>query len=303
MPFPLFLLHPTGAYNGNNPDSVKRNSISTINVCIYAKTHNNFTDCHSVSFNDSRRGMGRDRARCAGICNYCIVVYVLIFHIQGGNIIMLINATIAKQNMRLFRSTLFWGRPGAGKTLLAVAVAYSLLKNHFAKRVYSNTPLSFASVPPEEAFDEEGNWDYQHPLAKNAVYLLDEAWIGLMDFNPQSIRRLFAYPRHNNQYFLLTSVLPLSNINRYVFHTVFRYRDLTPVGLPLKIYHSQITGYKDKPVWFILGFERMYYNLYNTHYNPTGLEPVNPEGFFVDGKPVELDNNNKPVKDGERCDG
>jgi len=187
---------------------------------------------------------------------------------------MFVGAHIAQDNIRFFRSSLFWGRTGSGKTLVAVAVAHWLKQAGYAEKCFSNIPLSFGDTPPPDAFDKEGRYNFQHPSARDAVFLLDEAWLNLMDFSPHQIKRIFAFPRHNNQFFLMTSVLPLSSVNKYIFHYIFRLRDLTRIGIPLRLYSSQITGYRDKPVNFGLAFERRFYPRYDTLYNPMDINPI-----------------------------
>lgn len=172
----------------------------------------------------------------------------------------------------LMRTTLFYGRRGSGKSLVAVAIAKELKKRGMVDKVYSNIPLFFGDTPPQLGAD----FDFQAPYARDSVFLLDEAWIGLMDFDKNLVRKLFAYPRHNNQYFLLTSVLPMSNINSYCFHYVKMKWNGNTFGLPFRWMYAQTATYKEKTNFYLIN-EKTYYSDYDTEYNATHIYPIRQE--------------------------
>jgi len=176
----------------------------------------------------------------------------------------------------LMRTTLFMGRRGSGKTLVAVAIAKELLNRGMVERVYANIPLTFGDNPPSN-LKRPNDFDFQADYAQDAVFLLDEAWIGFMDFNKDLIRNLFAYPRHNNQFFLLTSVLPMSQIATYCFHYVKMRWNGNTFGLPIRWMFAMTASYKEKTNFYLVN-ESEYYSDYDTTYNAKHIFPVRQHG-------------------------
>jgi len=182
---------------------------------------------------------------------------------------MIVMGDMLFMELPLMRTTLFTGRRGSGKSLVAVAIAKALLQRGDVDRVYANIPVSFAATPPQTGPD----FDFQADYAYNSVYILDEAWIGLMDFNKDLIRKLFAYPRHNNQFFLLTSVLPMTAIATYCFHFIKMKWNGNAFGLPFRWMYAQTATYKEKTNFFLVN-EREYYDDYDTTYNAKHIFPI-----------------------------
>ena len=202
------------------------------------------------------------------------------------------------RNAELFRTTLFAGRTGSGKTLLAAIVAKMFKDTGIVRRVYSNIPISFGDNPPDCRFD------FQAEYARNAAFLFDEAWLGLMSFDKNAIMRIFAFPRKNNQVFLLTSVLPLSSVSKYCFHNVTRSRNLQYFGIPLLSYRSEIVGSGDKPENFALFLPHLHYDIYDTTATPSDLYPIiQAKEAFNEAKREATAENQSKEKIGIQTDG
>jgi len=194
---------------------------------------------------------------------------------------MLLNSADYIQNILDFRSTVFRGGVGSGKTLLACATALHLLKTRRVRRIYSNIPFVYASSPHPAAIETTeidgvkfASFNWQHPTAYNAAYVMDEAWVGLGDYKKGAIRKIFAFPRKGNQVFLLTSVLELQGVSRYVFHYVDLYLSTLSVGVPFRVYSSSILHSEYKPLKFSLVLERELYGTFDTDSRPSSLNPI-----------------------------
>lgn len=145
----------------------------------------------------------------------------------------------------VFRACWLAGRPGGGKTLLAVVLALELVRMGYAKRIVSNFPLYGGGLVGEACASPQDMQD--------AVIILDEAWSELGMGQDRALRTWLAYPRKRNQYLLFPSVLPLVRaLGRFRVDRVFCG---TQVGLPVWVYRylvdtgdrKMLRGYA--PLW------------------------------------------------------
>jgi len=182
---------------------------------------------------------------------------------------MLIASNIYLQQAVNIPVVTFLGRWGSYKTLTAVATAYYLLKSGRFEAVYSNLPVSFASSPPVPP----NEFDFRADYARNKIYIIDEAWQSFGTYDVKLIRDIFAFPRHRNQSFLLTSALPLANIRAYSHFFVEKHFNYQILLVPLV--GMQCYSVKDKkPSKFFILFPSRWFNSYSTKFDAETMAPI-----------------------------
>lgn len=182
---------------------------------------------------------------------------------------MFIAANVYMQQALNIPVVTFLGRWGSYKTLTAVATAYYLLKSKRFEAVYSNLPVSFASTPPVPP-DE---FDFRADYARNKIYIIDEAWQSFGTYDVKLIREIFAFPRHRNQSFLLTSALPLANIRAYSHFFVEKHFNYQILLMPLV--GMQCYSVKDKkPSKFFILFPSRWFTSYSTKFDAETMAPI-----------------------------
>lgn len=137
------------------------------------------------------------------------------------------------QLLTTYRTLWLAGRPGGGKTSLAVHFALRLVNDGYVARIGSNIPLTIVGYKCTE-------YDRSDPLteASDIATIVDEAWAEVSQGNDKAVRHWLAYPRKRNQYLLFPSVLP---VHRQV--SVFRCERLLNgymLGFPLWIYRYEL---------------------------------------------------------------
>jgi hypothetical protein len=170
------------------------------------------------------------------------------------------------------RVVLFYGRVGSYKTLSVVATAYELLKTKRYARVYANIPVTFASSPPQGTtkfdFLNEG-------YSKDSIFIIDEAALFLSGRSDE-IKKIFAFPRKQNQIFLLASVLPVKQISDYCHLFIKREWNLSLVGFPIMSFlsgESDKSPKKEKVSHWILNYSS-YFQKYSSKFRPEQIEPI-----------------------------
>lgn len=182
---------------------------------------------------------------------------------------MLIAANVYLQQATNIPVVTFLGRWGSYKTLCAVATANYLLKTKRFEAVYANLPVSFASTPPVKP-DE---FDFRADYARNKIFIIDEAWQSFGTYDVKLIRDIFAFPRHRNQAFLLTSALPLPNIRAYSHFFVEKHFNYQILLMPLV--GMQCHSDKDKkPSKFFIAFPSMWFGRYSTKFDAETMSPI-----------------------------
>lgn len=182
---------------------------------------------------------------------------------------MLIASNVFLQQALNIPVVTFLGRWGSYKTLTAVATAFYLLKSGRFEAVYSNIPVSFASTPPVPP-DE---FDFQADYSRNKIFLIDEAWQSFGTYDVKLIRDIFAFPRHRNQSFLLTSALPLANIRAYSHFFVEKHFNYQILLIPLV--GMQCYSIKDKkPSKFFILFPSRWFASYSTRFDAKTMSPI-----------------------------
>lgn len=141
--------------------------------------------------------------------------------------------------VRTFRVVAFAGRPGGGKTSLAVWTAYNLALSGDVVRVAANLPLSAPFVQVDVGLSSDD------VLALHDVAIvLDEAWQQVGRGRDKRVEFWLAYPRKYNQFLLLPSVLPL--VAAVSAFNVRREFNGMAFGLPLWSYRYTLVGVKHR---------------------------------------------------------
>lgn len=185
---------------------------------------------------------------------------------------MLWFAEVFKYKLESSRVVYFYGEVGTYKTLSAIAAAKWLLSTGRYARVYANTPVSFASSPPDGCEGE--NFDFMADYARDSIFVIDESGL-FMKGTHESIKTMFALPRHRNQVFLLASVIPNKNAQDYCQLFVTYTWKLSMFGLPVIIFRSGAWKQAEKrqPRHWLVGFKG-YFPLYVSKFDPVSAGPI-----------------------------
>ena len=163
---------------------------------------------------------------------------------------------------------------GSYKTLSAVVTAKMLLETGKYKRVYSNIPVSFATSPPANV----DKFDFLAPYARDSVYIFDECWTDFANYDKKTLAQVFAYPRKNNQVFLLTSVLAVDNFKKFCRARISKIANYQVFGLPLlRMGVFPISVDKKKASGFLsfwLFPPSSFFGFYNSHFKPSDIAPI-----------------------------
>src|SRR3972149_2476031 len=157
------------------------------------------------------------------------------------------------QKVEMSRVVLFHGEVGSYKTLSAIATARRLLKPGRYARVYSNTPCTFATSPPQQI----DYFDFYADYALNSIFVIDEAGL-LLKGDRREIDSVFAYPRHQNQVFLLASVLPVKQIRDYCNLFVHLRMNFSLIGIPLLQFKSGQLQQRKMPSHFLFLYSKYF---------------------------------------------
>lgn len=170
------------------------------------------------------------------------------------------------------RVVLFYGSVGSYKTLQAVATAHALLKTKRFARCYANIPVTFASSPPRDL----ARFDFlDETYARDSIFIIDEAAL-FVTGKTDEIKQIFAFPRKNNQVFLLASVLPVKQIADFCHLFVHRNYNFSLIGLPLMSFLSAKqpkAQRKEKVSHFIFNYS-YYFQKYSTKFKPESMYPI-----------------------------
>lgn len=130
--------------------------------------------------------------------------------------------------LRLYRVLWLSGRPGGGKTSLALWLAFWLVEHGYSRYIGTNLELNVGTVVGEvDSAGELVQWT-------DTAIIYDEAWAELGTGFDKSVRTWLAYPRKMNQVLLFPSVLPLvKHVQTFRVQRVFNGYLL---GLPLWFY-------------------------------------------------------------------
>lgn len=165
----------------------------------------------------------------------------------------------------VFRALWLSGRPGGGKTLLAVVLSLRLLDMGFVERIVANVPITVTGLGKRELAAGE-----EPPSIVDAAIILDEAWGELGAGNDKRLQSWLAYPRKRNQVLFFPSVLPLvRSLNNF---RVMRLYALTQVGIPCWLYRYAINTGERKPLtgYVPLWQPSQYFGLYDSFSTPAG---------------------------------
>jgi hypothetical protein len=122
--------------------------------------------------------------------------------------------------LALFRQCWIKGRLGGGKTLLAFALAWELVKRKVCKGVVSNVPNSLPLQPWREPMGDG------HRLIRGAAVVYDEAWVKLDNRTSVTNDRTYgAFSRKLDVMILFPSVIPIDKRQSYLScQRVFRFK-------------------------------------------------------------------------------
>lgn len=171
--------------------------------------------------------------------------------------------------LRDYRSVWLSGRPGGGKTLLAVVLAYELVACGFLTRIVANFPITFPGWRGRKC-------DVDPASVVDAAIILDEAWAEVGLGAEGALKRWMAYPRKNNQVFLYPSVLPLTkSLHMFRVNRVFCG---TKFGLPFWTYRYRLDVGERKPLAgnFFLWTPSRYFGMYDSFAKPEGWKVYEP---------------------------
>jgi hypothetical protein len=135
------------------------------------------------------------------------------------------------------RSLWLSGRPGGGKTALAVRMAYDLLNKGFCRYCISNIPLVFADRLEDVIPRVEGS-----RLYLDTVVILDEA--GLYLKTGRDAEKFTAFVRKMNVVLILASVEEVANDFKHLI--IERSFDARSIGFPLWVYSYFYSSRKGK---------------------------------------------------------
>lgn len=148
------------------------------------------------------------------------------------------------------------GRLGGGKTLLAVAIADWMLREGIVDQVWANFPCQL--VRPVRTLH-------------NTCIILDEAWQWL-DWrvtHKNESHSYAAFLRKINAFLLLPSVRSL--VGEVSDLKVYRFLDLTHIGIPVWVYRARWVLDKDdvETTFAFLVNPHKYFDLYDTSFIPS----------------------------------
>lgn len=144
-----------------------------------------------------------------------------------------------------YRTLWLRGRPGSGKTSLAIYLARLLCHEKKALHIGCNIPLSGCGEQIHE-FDDP----LELRTIENTVIILDEAYYELdVGSSSKSVKTWLGTIRHRNQYLILPSVLELNRQTR-VFSANRLFNGMM-IGLPVWIYRWDLLNgaSKDRGFW------------------------------------------------------
>lgn len=147
------------------------------------------------------------------------------------------------------------GRLGGGKTLLAVAIADWLLRKGIVDQVWTNFPCVLTRPVKD---------------LRNTCIILDEAWQWLdWKVSHKNMSHSYAaFLRKINAFLLLPSVRSL--VGEVSDLKVYRWLDLTHIGIPVWIYRARWVLDKDdvETTYFFLVNPGKYFGMYDTRFIP-----------------------------------
>jgi len=157
-----------------------------------------------------------------------------------------------------YRTLWLRGRPGSGKTSLAVYLSRLLCQQNYATTIGANIQLT--GIGEQIAVLDD---PLEFRSIENMVMILDEAYTQLdISSNAKALRTWLGTIRHRNQYLLLPSVLELNRQTRTF--TCQRLFNGMLVGLPLWLYRWDVSNgaSKDKGFWSFTNPSQVF-KLYN----------------------------------------
>lgn len=163
------------------------------------------------------------------------------------------------------------GWPGTGKTLLAHAIAYELLRSGYCKHLISNC----SSVWSEDLT----KLDIPDPKRSGLVVMIDEGGMWLKSRSDS--HDLVAFRRKMQCTFIIPSVEPPSYSLRVV--EVQRVYNYTTVGIPCWTFEAQLTYRKvEETTRFQFWFPERYFGIYDTEATPVDESGI--DEFLMDLK-------------------
>jgi hypothetical protein len=147
----------------------------------------------------------------------------------------------------VYRTLWCSGRPGGGKTSLAVYLALRLVQAQRVSGIGTNTRLHMPAGWVESVVDSASALVEETDIA----LIVDEAWSEVGVGNDKAVKTWLAYPRKKNQYLLFPSVLPISR--QVAVYRVERVLNLSGLGIPVWCYRYTLTvglGESVTGVWY-----------------------------------------------------
>ena len=147
----------------------------------------------------------------------------------------------------VYRTLWCSGRPGGGKTSLAVYLSMRLVESQRVTGIGTNTRLKLPAgwVETERSSAEEMVQE------SDIALIIDEAWAEVGIGNDKAVRTWLAYPRKKNQFLLFPSVLPVSR--QVAVYRVERILNMSGLGLPVWAYRYSLSvglGESVTGVWY-----------------------------------------------------
>lgn len=158
------------------------------------------------------------------------------------------------RNVTLYRVLWLGGRPGGGKTSLALWTALQLLRGGYCDKLATNLELTVGEVV--QTCDDTSDV----VKVRDVAIVYDESWGELGTGYDKNLRTWLALPRKLNQFILLPSVLPLT-------------KHVQQLRVE-RIFNGYLYGL---PVWFYrwkLGFEKKPYQGVFPWFNPSRVFPL-----------------------------
>lgn len=130
----------------------------------------------------------------------------------------------------VYRTLWCSGRPGGGKTSLAVYLALRLVADRRVTGIGTNTRLRL----PAGWVETERSSSAELVEETDIALIVDEAWSEVGVGNDKAVKTWLAYPRKKNQFLLFPSVLPVSR--QVAVYRVERVLNLSALGIPVWCY-------------------------------------------------------------------